>query len=136
MCTAALELTTRAGVFWLRKCKLCTDNQGIVVKGEYGLSSVLLGAGHNIATLMARYRPGVDWRDRRHWDCNDNVHPSRHGTYDHISMHPFETVFLKASWHVGQPHLDHYTRWLDAHAQVTSPHLLCTKHLSCTHACL
>ena len=91
-----------------------------MVKGEYGLSSVLLGAGHNIATLMARYRPGVDWRDQRHWDCNDNVHPSRHGTYDGISMHPFETVFLKASWHVGQPHLDHYTRWLNAHAQVTN----------------
>lgn len=36
--------------------------------------------------------------------------PSRHGTYDGISMHPFETVFLKASWHVGEPHLSHYTR--------------------------
>lgn len=34
----------------------------------------------------------VDWRDRRHWGCNDQVHPSRHGTYDGIAFHPYETV--------------------------------------------
>lgn len=38
----------------------------------------------------------VDWRDSRHWHCNNNVHPSRHGTYDGLSMHPFETIFIKA----------------------------------------
>ena len=65
-------------------------------KGEYGISQVLLDAGYNLATLMARYAPGVDWRDRVHWHCNNNTHPSRHGTYDHISMHPFETMFIKA----------------------------------------
>lgn len=59
-----------------------------------------------------RYPADLDWRDERNWGCNDNVHPSRHGTYDGISMHPFETVFIKASWHVGEPHLSHYTRWM------------------------
>jgi hypothetical protein len=39
------------------------------------------------------------------------VHPSRHGTYDGISMHPFEVVFLKASWHVGEPFADKYSAW-------------------------
>jgi hypothetical protein len=39
------------------------------------------------------------------------VHPSRHGTYDGISMHPFEVVFLKASWHVGVPFNDKYAEW-------------------------
>ena len=53
----------------------------------------------------------------RNWKCNDGVHPSRHGTYDHISMHPFETVFIKASWDVGQPHLSHYTKWYSGLAQ-------------------
>lgn len=38
---------------------------------------------------MAKY-DGVDWTDRATWHCNDNVHPSRHGTYDGISMHPYE----------------------------------------------
>lgn len=109
-----------AGVFWMRKCKLCTGDEGIVVKGEYGLSTVLLSSGFNIATLLSRYAMGTDWRDPEHWGCNDQVHPSRHGTYDHISMHPFETVFVKASWHVGQPHVDHYSNWLWTHAQVSS----------------
>ncbi len=35
---------------------------------------------------------GIDWGDLRHWSCNDNVHPSRDGTYEGISFHPFETV--------------------------------------------
>lgn len=104
----------------MRKCKLCTGDEGIVVKGEYGLSTVLLSSGFNIATLLSRYAMGTDWRDPEHWGCNDQVHPSRHGTYDHISMHPFETVFVKASWHVGQPHVDHYSNWLWTHAQVSS----------------
>lgn len=34
----------------------------------------------------------TNWADLRHWACNDNVHPSREGTYDGISLHPFETV--------------------------------------------
>ncbi|CAL5227685.1 g10693 [Coccomyxa viridis] len=110
----ALQLLAGAGVFSMRTCKLCDD--GVVVMGEYGLSTVLLNAGHNIATLMSMYPVGTDWRDERHWRCNNNAHPSRHGTYDGISMHPFETVFLKASWHVGEPHLSHYTRWFLSHA--------------------
>ena len=104
-----LDLVTSAGVFYLRTCKLCDD--GVVVLGEYGLSNTLLNKGFNIATLMSKYSPDTDWREERHWHCNSNVHPSRHGTYDGISMHPFETVFLKASWHVGEPHLTRYTSW-------------------------
>lgn len=104
-----LDLVTEAGVFSLHVCKLCND--GVVVLGEYGLSNVLLSKGHNIATLMSKYNPNTDWREERHWQCNSNVHPSRHGTYDSISMHPFETVFLKASWHVGEPHTSKYTEW-------------------------
>ena len=84
----------------------------MVVKGEYGLTEAMMKHGHNVATLMSKYGRGVDWRDRRHWRCNDNVHPSRHGTYDGLAMHPFETVFLKASWHVGEPFVDTYARWM------------------------
>ena len=47
----ALQLLAKAGVFGIRTCKLCED--GVVVMGEYGLSTVLLKAGHGIATLMS-----------------------------------------------------------------------------------
>jgi len=79
---------------------------------------------------------GLDWRDDKHWSCNDNVHPSRHGTYDGITMHPFETVFVKASWHVGEPFTSHYTRWYSGHAlgQVPSLFLLAPNHFVCSHS--
>lgn len=110
----SLELLTEAGVFYSRVCKLCDD--GVVVGGEYGLSKTLLAKGYNLATLMSKYPRGLDWRDEKHWHCNNNAHPSRHGSYDGISMHPFETMFVKASWHVGEPHLSHYTNWYLDHA--------------------
>ena len=110
-----LGLTVDAGVFEVRKCKLCRDG-GIVTQSEYGISRAILEKNYNLATLMSMYRSDVDWSDPQHWACNGNAHPSRHGTYDGISMHPFETVFVKASWRVGEPHLSKYTKWFLAHA--------------------
>jgi hypothetical protein len=48
--------------------------------------------GLEVRQLPRRYPPGVEWAEARHWRCNNNAHPSRHGTYDGISMHPFETA--------------------------------------------
>lgn len=30
-------------------------------------------------------------------------------------MHPYETLFVKESWHAGEPHLSRYTKWKKAH---------------------
>ena len=59
-----------------------------------------------------RYSLDTDWRDQSNWACNDNVHPSRHGTYDGISLHLYETIFERQSWHVGEPYLSRYTSWI------------------------
>jgi len=96
---AGLAVAVDGGVFIIRGCKLCTDkDSGVVVGGEYGITTSMFKAGYNIATLLSRYARGIDWADPQHWSCNDNVHPSRAGLYDGISMHPYETVFVKASW--------------------------------------
>ena len=110
-----LSLTIAAGVFHIRTCKLCKED-GIVVGGEYGISKAILERGYNLATLQSMYSRGVEWADPQHWGCNNNAHPSRHGTYDSISMHPFETLFVKANWRVGEPFLTRYTRWFTEHA--------------------
>jgi hypothetical protein len=96
---AGLGAALEGGVFTIRGCKLCTDTaSSIVLGGEYGITTSMFKAGYNIATLLSRYARGIDWTDPQHWSCNDNVHPSRSGLYDGISMHPYETVFVKASW--------------------------------------
>lgn len=111
-----LAVAVDAGVFVIRGCKLCTEKQaGIVVGGEYGITTAMFSAGYNIATLMSRYARGIDWTDPRHWSCNDNVHPSRAGLYDGISMHPYETIFVKASWHVAEPYTKRYSQWALQH---------------------
>ncbi|GIM10518.1 hypothetical protein Vretimale_14187 [Volvox reticuliferus] len=113
-----MELVIRKGVLKVRTCKTCADkDDGIIVGGEYGITSVLLEAAHNVATLMSKYARDVDWRDERHWGCNDMVHPSRHGTYDGIAFHPYETIFVKSSWHVADPYTRRYSLWMTQHRE-------------------
>lgn len=104
-----LRVLIEHGVMLLRMEKLSTA--GVVVMGEYGITKALQEQNYTIDTLLSKY-DGVDWNDCSNWHCNDNVHPSRHGTYDGISMHPYEVVFIKASWHVGVPFADKYADWL------------------------
>ncbi|KAG2428140.1 hypothetical protein HXX76_011820 [Chlamydomonas incerta] len=114
----ALQVMIDKGVLKVRMCKTCTDEEnGIVVGGEYGITWALFEAGYNVATLMSKYARDVDWRDRRHWGCNDQVHPSRHGTYDGIAFHPYETIFVKSSWHVADPYTRRYSTWVTQHRE-------------------
>jgi hypothetical protein len=105
-----LRVVLARGTFHTRTCKLCTD--GVVVMGEYGITAALFEKGYSVDTLMMKYSSDVDWHNPANWACNDQVHPSRHGTYDGISMNPLEVVFLKASWHVGEPFADKYAQWM------------------------
>ena len=118
-----LSAAEGARAFALRTCKLCADpGAGIVVGGEYGLSAAVLAGGQRLATLQARYARGVDWADPAHWGCNACAHASRSGTYGPgLALHPFETLFVKASWGVGAPYLEPYTAWATGHARGDDP---------------
>lgn len=105
-----LDAILSPGVFDIKiGCKTCP--YGPILAGEHALRNETFKAGLSVATLMSRYSKEVDWRSQKHWKCNDHAHASRHGTYDGISMHPFETVFISASWHDGEPHTSVYTKW-------------------------
>jgi hypothetical protein len=110
-----LAAAVRAGALAVRPCKTCPDaDTSIVVGGEYALTRALLEGGHNVATLLSRYARGLDWGDARarHGRCNDNAHPSRVGTYGPgASAHPYETVFVKSSWHVAEGYTSRYAKW-------------------------
>lgn len=45
------------------------DMHDTVWHSELGASLAILNAGFNLDSLMTRFR-GVDWRDRRFWNCN------------------------------------------------------------------
>jgi len=89
-----------------------TNIEPLLAPGLPRLTSPHLAVSPHCTSPHLPSGPQVDWRDRRHWRCNNNVHPSRHGTYDGITMHPFETIFLKASWHVGEPFVEKYSNWV------------------------
>ena len=41
----------------------------------------------------------------------NTLNKNQKGTYDGISFHPYETVFVKASWHVADPYTRRYSAW-------------------------
>ena len=66
-----LEIVLERGVFHMHACKLCDD--GVVVMGEYGITTALFDRGFTVDTLMAKYGSDVDWHHRSNWYCNDQV---------------------------------------------------------------
>jgi hypothetical protein len=54
--TVGLQVAVEAGVFHIRSCKLCSDGEGIVVGGEYGITAGMFKVGcrawaHSCAAL-------------------------------------------------------------------------------------
>lgn len=68
-----------------------------IINGEYGMSNTIIEKGYTLDCLLYKYK-NYDWTDKKNWNVNKNLHPSREGTYDGISIHPFEVVFHKWYW--------------------------------------
>lgn len=86
-----------------------------VNKGEYGLSKAILAAGYSLDCLLYKYQ-NIDWSDKKNWtNHNNNTFPSRHNSYENISIHPFEVIFHKWFWMSSQPvnfnYIAKYRKW-------------------------
>jgi hypothetical protein len=83
---------------------VCHPNKmAAIIKGEYGLTRVLIEHGLNVDTLLAKYGH-LNWLDKANWGCNKNSHPTRKKSYlapggYKMTVHPLETVFYKPLWY-------------------------------------
>ncbi|KAK9810073.1 hypothetical protein WJX72_004380 [[Myrmecia] bisecta] len=98
----------------------CYDSlHDTIYYSELGASLAILDAGFNIDSLMIRYQ-GIDWRDRRHWKCNQGFSPYAEHHYDGLSMDPLEVVFVKVKSYLldlkwtGSTKAAKYDRWVTA----------------------
>ena len=98
--------TDRAGLLALHApgtvFQIHGDKRETILKGEYGASRTIMDHADNfsIATTQLAYQ-SVPWRNRAYWTkgaCNNNLHPSRPGTYFGLNIHPLESLFHKTSW--------------------------------------
>jgi hypothetical protein len=68
-----------------------------IVNGEYGVTRCIMKYGYTIDCMLKRYRR-VDWRDKKNWNLNNNLHPTRKNSYFGKSINPFEVIFHKWYW--------------------------------------
>jgi hypothetical protein len=76
-----------------------------IVNGEYGLSNCILKNGYSIDCMISKYK-GIDWTDRKNWDMNNHLHPSRKNSFYSNSLIPYELIFHKWFWSSGDPNYD------------------------------
>ena len=87
-----------------------------IINGEFQLTKVILDNGYNIDCLLYKYQ-NIDWRDSNNYNLNNYKYPSRSGSYDDISIHPFEVVFHKWYWNYDSTntvlfnYVDKYKKW-------------------------
>ncbi|MEW5312893.1 MAG: hypothetical protein WDW38_004491 [Sanguina aurantia] len=73
----------------------CHNNRwNTIYYSELGSSNAILDAGYNLDCFMARYQ-GVNWRDKKNWDCNQRYSPQGENYYDGITLDPMEVMFVK-----------------------------------------
>jgi hypothetical protein len=87
---ATLELFKNEGS--ILACHSTQNEQ--VQKTEIGASNFLLGNGHNVASLMLRYKD-VDFRKPENRDCNRGINPLTAGAHNGQSLDALEVMFIK-----------------------------------------
>ena len=71
-----------------------SDRLDAIYHAELGASAAILRAGYNVDCLLQRYQ-GYDWRDRRHWGCNNNRSPVGEGLFGGSTLSLHDLMFVK-----------------------------------------
>ena len=88
-----LELLLKEGsIFCSHK-----DKVSAIINGEYGVTRCIMKHGFTIDCILQKYR-GVDWLDKKNWNINNNLHPTRRNTFFGKSINPYEVIFHKWYW--------------------------------------
>jgi len=55
--------------------------------------------------MISKYQ-GIDWTDKKNWNMNNNLHPSRKNSFYSNCLIPYELIFHKWFWKSGDPNYD------------------------------
>ena len=89
-----------------------------ILDGEFALTKTVMSHGIGIDCFLQAYQ-GVDWFDKREWNCNNNKYPSRETFYHGMSISPLEVIFHKEWWRkkgsVMLNFTEKYVHWMDVY---------------------
>lgn len=79
---------------WGCRCLVCRPLAGL---GSANADRCLYAGRERCSTsasVMPCLTAGVDWRNAANWDCNERMSPLLDSTYDGLSVHPLEVMFM------------------------------------------
>ncbi|PVH72652.1 hypothetical protein DL98DRAFT_520383 [Cadophora sp. DSE1049] len=88
----------------------CFQDWDSAVAAEVSSTSLILAAGYKVDAMMSAYHGNAEYEEAR--TCEKNRDLLWEGEYFGISVHPFETVFMKANRDVSPLVLKRYSQWV------------------------
>ncbi|KAK0116459.1 hypothetical protein ONS95_013474 [Cadophora gregata] len=89
----------------------CFADWDAAVAAEVSSTSLIRAAGYKVEAMMSAYHGNAEYEEGK--SCSENRDVLWEGGYFGISVHPFETVFIKANRDLSQLVLKRYTQWVD-----------------------
>lgn len=72
-----------------------------IVNGEYAMSEWIIQNGYSIDCMLRQYQ-GVNWEDINNWKMNSYLHPSKKNCCFGHDVIPYEVIFHKWNWSIGE----------------------------------
>jgi hypothetical protein len=90
----------------------CFENRQKAVEGEISATGIILGAGKKVDVILMKFQTDPDYEAHcaRLGEFDPNAFE---GAYDGISIHPFETLFVKTNRGLDERLLVLQTGWMD-----------------------
>ncbi len=97
---------------WVEKgLNMCFPNRQVAVEAEIGATGIILGAGKKVDVMLMKFQTEPDHVAHcarlGAWD------PQGEGAYDGVSIHPFETLFVKTNRGISPRLVELMTEWTD-----------------------
>lgn len=88
----------------------CFQDWDSAVAAEVSSTSLILAAGYKVDAMMSAYHGNAEYENAR--TCEKNRDLLWEGEYFGISVHPFDTVFMKANRDVSPLVLERHSQWV------------------------
>lgn len=98
----ALEILLQNGM------NTCFNEKGSAIGLEIGSATYIKEAGYAVEAMFAAFHSSPDFQETCNFDD-----PNHENAYYGTSIHPFETMFVKANRNVAENVLELYTSWID-----------------------
>lgn len=91
----------------------CFPNRQKAVEGEIAATGIILAAEKKVDVLLSKYQTSLDHDVMEFCEPLGAWDPQSEGGYDGMSIHPYESIFIKTNRGISPEVIESMTGWFD-----------------------